>query len=141
MLTDPSRVHLAGHLRPDQIPGHIRAADVVLIPSMEEGLPNVATEASACGRPVLGSRVGGIPEVVVDGETGLLLPPGEVEAWKKALIIYAKKAPELKEMGRRARSRMEQLFDSRTYAQNLLKLYKVALQEPLSSGDAARCVE
>jgi len=135
-LVDPSRVHLAGHLHPDQIPPHIRSSDVVLIPSLAEGLPNVAVEAGACGRPVFGSNVGGIPEVIVDGETGLLLPAGEVKAWKNALIAYARKSFELKAMGDRARCRMEALFDSRTYGEQMMNLYRVALREPLSGGDA-----
>ena len=62
-LKRPDRVHLAGTLDPEAVPAYIRSSDVVLVPSLQEGLPNVATEASACGRPVFGSDVGGIPEV------------------------------------------------------------------------------
>jgi glycosyltransferase involved in cell wall biosynthesis len=139
-LVDPSRVYLAGHVPPDHVPAYIRSADVVLIPSMSEGLPNVAVEACACGKPVFGSDVGGIPEVVVDGETGLLLPAGEVTDWKDAIAAYARDALKLKAMGNRSRSRMESLFDSRAYPQQMLKLYRLAMQEPLSGGrDDATC--
>jgi glycosyltransferase involved in cell wall biosynthesis len=130
-LRNPQRVHLAGDLHPNIVPAYIRSSDVVLLPSMEEGLPNVAMEASACGRPVFGSEVGGIPEVVIDGETGLLLPAGNVRAWKDALIAYARQVPRLRAMGRRARCRMEELFDSRYYAPKMLDLYYAALREPL----------
>lgn len=55
----------------------ISAADVVVLPSFTEGLPNVALEASAAGVPVVATAVGGTPEAVVDGETGYLVPPGQ----------------------------------------------------------------
>jgi len=53
------------------------ACDVVCLPSRNEGIPNVVLEAFACGRPVVASRVGGIPEIVREGETALLAPPGD----------------------------------------------------------------
>jgi glycosyltransferase involved in cell wall biosynthesis len=132
-LRYPRRVHVAGELHPDIVPSYIRASDVVLVPSMEEGLPNVAMEASACGRPVFGSSVGGIPEVVVNGETGLLLPAGDVAAWKNALIAYAIKIDELKIMGASARQRMEALFDSNEFSTKMLDLYAAALSEPIDA--------
>jgi glycosyltransferase involved in cell wall biosynthesis len=58
----------------------IGAADVVVLPSFTEGLPNVALEASAAGVPVVATAVGGTPEVVADGETGFLVPPGQPES-------------------------------------------------------------
>jgi glycosyltransferase involved in cell wall biosynthesis len=57
----------------------IGAADVVVLPSFTEGLPNVALEASAAGVPVVATAVGGTPEAVIDGETGFLVPPGKPE--------------------------------------------------------------
>lgn len=56
-------------------------ADVLLMPSLWEGLGITAMEAMACGRLVIGSRVGGIPEIIHDGVTGLLAPPGIIEEW------------------------------------------------------------
>ena len=133
-LRHPERVYLLGRLAPEQVPGHIRAADVILVPSLEEGLPNVCMEAAACGRPVLGSAVGGIPEIVLDEETGVLLPAGRAEAWRDALVRFARDPGRLREMGVRARRRVEERFDSRFYAPQMLEFYRRALQLPLEGG-------
>jgi glycosyltransferase involved in cell wall biosynthesis len=100
---------------------------------MQEGLPNVVMEASACGRAVLGSNTAGIPEIIRNGETGLLVPPGEVMAWKNALITYATKIDQLGIMGQRARARMEALFDSKQYRHGIMDLYRTVMSERLSN--------
>jgi len=108
----------------------MRAADVVLIPSMQEGLPNVAMEACASGTPVFGSEVGGMPEVVLSGSTGLLLPAGQVAAWKDAISSYAKRFEELKTMGEAARQRMINEFNRDSYAPKMMQLYEAAMSLP-----------
>ena len=63
----------------DQLPAYYRLADIVAIPSLHDGLPNALLEAMACARPVVASAVGGMPEVLRDGENGLLVPAGNVQ--------------------------------------------------------------
>ena len=67
------------------IPAVLAASDVFVLPSFSEGLPLSLLEAMAACKPVVASRVGGIPEVVVDGETGLLIDPGDVPGLAAAL--------------------------------------------------------
>ena len=64
----------------------IAGGDVLVQPSLTEGLPNAVLEAMVAGRPVIASRVGGVPELVVDGETGLLVPPADPDALARAII-------------------------------------------------------
>jgi D-inositol-3-phosphate glycosyltransferase len=69
-----------------QLPSLYAAADAVLVPSRSESFGMVALEAQACGVPVLASAVGGLPYVVADGETGLLVPPGDHAALADRLV-------------------------------------------------------
>lgn len=79
------------------------AADVVVLPSLFEGMPNVVLEAMAMGRPVIASAVGGSTELVRHGETGLLIPPADSAALAHALVSIASSAERRQQMGVRAR--------------------------------------
>jgi len=131
-LRQPERVHIVGQVAPTEMAGYLRAADAIVVPSLEEGLPNVCVESAACGRAVIGSETGGIPEVVRDGETGVILPRNDVKAWRHGLIAYARQPELLREMGRRGRAAALTLFDSRNYGPKMLDLYETALGLPLA---------
>jgi glycogen synthase len=74
------RVRFLGAGTRDDVLRLFRAADAVLVTSAWENLPHTVLEALAVGTPVIATAVGGIPEVVVDGENGLLVPPHDVDA-------------------------------------------------------------
>jgi glycosyltransferase involved in cell wall biosynthesis len=78
------KVRLLGH-RPDPLP-LLKSLDAYVQSSWGEGMGSVLIEAAACGVPVAATRAGGIPEVVTDGETGLLVPPRDPEALARALM-------------------------------------------------------
>ncbi len=73
-------VRLCGRQLHTDVPWWISASDVLCLPSYMEGCPNVVLEALASGRGVVATSVGGIPEIVADGKTGVLVPPGDAEA-------------------------------------------------------------
>lgn len=93
-------VHFLGTL--DDAGPLLAAADAVLLPSKWEGLPLALLEAMARSRPVIASAVGGVPEVVTHGETGWLVPPGDVTALAEALELFHRKADRALRLGRAA---------------------------------------
>lgn len=88
-------------------------AQIVAVPSLREGVPFVALEAMACGLPVVGADVGGMGEAVLDGETGLLVPPGNPRELAKALLRLLEDEPLRQRMGQAGRQRVQQAFDFR----------------------------
>ena len=98
-------------------------ATVFACPSLYEPLGIVNLEAMACGTAVVGSRVGGIPEVVAEGVTGLLVPPGDPEALGLALSELVQDPARAAEMGRLGRERAIAEFSWTTIAAQTAQLY------------------
>lgn len=92
------------------VPAAMRAMDVFVLPSRAEGISNTILEAMACGLPVIATRVGGNPELVVEGETGSLIPASDSGALADAMARYVE-APEFaRRQGRAGRLRAEREF-------------------------------
>jgi L-malate glycosyltransferase len=101
-------VAFAGAVR--NLPPLLRACDLFLLPSAHESFGLAALEAMSCGLPVVGSRTGGLPEVVEDGEAGLLASPGDVEAMAAAALRILSDEPLRARLSRAARARAVRLF-------------------------------
>ena len=86
------------------------AADVVCVPSLSDPLPTVVLEAMAAGRPVVGSRVGGIPFMVEEGRTGVIVEPGRPETLAEALRGPVENSGGLRTMGEAAAERAQTVF-------------------------------
>jgi glycosyltransferase involved in cell wall biosynthesis len=101
-------VRLAGRLSDKELASAYRACSVLVLPSTTEAesFGMVLAEANACGRPVVGSRIGGIPSFVRDGENGLLVPPGNVEALAAAIRRILDEPAISRRMGRQGRERV-----------------------------------
>ncbi len=97
------RVHFCGRRPTAEIPNWINAADVLVLPSRSEGRPNVVLEAQACGVPVIATRVGGTPELVCDGENGLLIDSGDAGALAQRLLLLMRDGEYRRQLGRHAR--------------------------------------
>jgi glycosyltransferase involved in cell wall biosynthesis len=110
------------------VPEVLRGSDLVVLPSIYgENLPTVLMEAGGCGRPVVASDVGGISDIVADGETGVLVPPGDSPAIAAA-ILGLLADPDLRDrMGQAGRRRMERLVDARLWARSLHAVYQKAI--------------
>jgi glycosyltransferase involved in cell wall biosynthesis len=95
----------------EDVPRRLREANLFVLPSHEEGLPNAVLEAMACGLPVVGTRVGGTPELVEDGVTGTLVPPRDSAALADAMLRYLNDSSLMDAHGRAARARVSARFD------------------------------
>lgn len=93
-------VRFLGALPQADVADWISASDVLCLPSRSEGSPNVVVEALASGIPVVASRVGGIPDLVQDGVTGLLVPPGDAAALAQSLDVALARAWNAVELAR-----------------------------------------
>jgi glycosyltransferase involved in cell wall biosynthesis len=102
---------------------------VVLVPSHAEPLGNATLEAMAHGRPVVASRVGGIPEMVVDGETGLLVPPATPAALAAAIQRLLDDRPLRQHLGQAARARCETHFSLSAHVSAVVEQYERVLAE------------
>ena len=132
-LNNPSIVQLKGSLTPEQVLEELKSSHILLIPSLEEGMPNVALEGGASGKCIIASNVGGLPELITDNETGLLIKPGSTEDLGKAMISISKNLVRAKEIGLNLRKRIEADFDFKNFALGYLNLYEKALTIPIRS--------
>jgi glycosyltransferase involved in cell wall biosynthesis len=105
----------------------VQRADVVVLPSLSEGLPIALLEAMAIGRAVVASNVGGIPEVVQDGETGLLTAPADAQALSTAIVQLLKDAALRTSLGTRARAHVERHWSSQRMVESTAAVYDEVL--------------
>lgn len=104
------RLDLRGWVTKDALPAMYREGDIFVLPSRDEGMANALLEAMAAGLPVVGTRVAGTGEVVIQGETGLLVAPEDEDALGAALAALIKDEPRRAAFGRAGRKRVETTF-------------------------------
>ncbi len=112
----------------DDVHLFLQAADLGVFPSVwQEAFGLTIAEAAACGLPVVASQVGGIPEVVAQGRTGLLIPPGDADSLARAVLDLLADEAARAQMAAQARQRAERLFDLGRAAAQTLALYQELL--------------
>lgn len=116
------------------VPRLVAAMDVFVMPSRWEGLPIALLEAMASAKPVLCTRVGGIPDVVKDDDNGLLIDEGDVDALRSRLDRLLGDAAERARLGRRARAAVIAQFDVTRTAEAYNRLHLSALGLPVPAG-------
>jgi glycosyltransferase involved in cell wall biosynthesis len=128
-LTNPQHAFCINSIDPVHVASYIRSSDVVIIPSLNEGLPNIAKEALACGRPILGTNVGGIPEVVENGKTGLIIPPDNPGALAAGIKWFYGNQGQIKIMGNNGRNQMKEFFSWEQYKDNMIEFFGSAISK------------
>ncbi len=118
------QVVFLGYRSGDALHDEIRRGDFTIVPSeWFENLPFAILESFALGRPVAGARIGGIPELVIDGETGRLFESGDADSLAEALLWMTGPEADVVAMGRRARRRIEAEHDPSAHLDRLTALY------------------
>ena len=102
----------------------LSAADSVLIPSLNEGFPRSAIEAMAAAKPLVATNVGGTPEAIIDGVTGLLVPPEDSDALSDAIIRLVGDLDLQIRLGTAGRERVEQNYSAEQYVARLDEMYR-----------------
>lgn len=120
------RIRFLGYRTQDEVADHLEEADVLVLPSFAEGVPVVLMEAMASRIPVIASRVAGVAELVEDGASGFVLPPGDDQALAAALRTLFDAPERGRDMGRAGRRKVEAEFDIRTEAAGLARLFAAA---------------
>ncbi len=116
------------HVPQEQLAQRMAGARVLVLPSQSEGLGKVIIEAMLCGTPVLASEVDGIPEIVEEGVTGYLVPPGDVDALAERMLHLFREA-DVDGMGAQARSFANDFFSPEAYVANYGRLFTLAWNE------------
>lgn len=122
------RIHFLGKL--DQVNEVLPAADLMLLPSEMESFGLAALEAMACEVPTIGTQVGGVPELIEDGVTGLLFPVGDTEAMAKAAIALLQDPDRLQAMAKAGRRRAQQTYCASKVIPRYEAFYEKMLRGP-----------
>jgi glycogen synthase len=117
-------VEFAGWVAPDQVPALINNCTMLLTPSRDDSLPLVALEAAWMARPVVAARVGGLPEVVVHEQTGLLFESENVGGLAESISFLLENPEAARKMGRAARDRVQTVFSWEQHVNTYDALYQ-----------------
>ena len=116
------QVEFAADMPQAELARYMAQAHLFVLPSLSEGLGRVVVEAMAAGTPVIGSRVGGIPDMIQDGENGFLVPPGDELALAEKMRWMFEHPKKTVEFGQRANRFAMQFFSKEIYTQGYAML-------------------
>jgi glycosyltransferase involved in cell wall biosynthesis len=129
------RFRITGRVPHATVLDYFRAADLMVFPSYAEGLPNVVVEALAAGLPVVATDAGGTREVVRDGASGLLVPPGDVAALMRAAARLLDDPDQARALARNGRRLAFEQFDAARNAETALALFRQVRQSSMAGAD------
>jgi glycosyltransferase involved in cell wall biosynthesis len=115
----------------------MRALDLVVVPSDAEPFGRVTIEAMASGKPVVATKTGGSPEIVIDWETGLLVPPRDPAAIAEAVLRLLRQPGMAASMGAEGRRQATERFSIEEHGRTIRRLYEGLLQGGQSGGELA----
>ena len=111
------------------IPDILKKLDILILSSLQEPFGKIVIEAMATGKPVIASKVGGVPEIVMEGKTGFLVPPGDSDSLYHALKQLVSEPKTRQQMGIEGRDRVERLFSIEKTVRSTERLYEQVFDE------------
>jgi len=128
-LPDMEGVTVFNNLQPNtpELINLYRSCDLFVLPTQAEAFGIAAVEASAAGLPVIATNVGGLVDIVEDGETGFLIPAGDHETLANRIGLLIENVEKREQMGRAARNHAIQYFDARKNANRVMAILKEAI--------------
>ena len=121
------RVIFTGMIPRSLTPYYYAMSDMVVVPSLQEAFGLVVTEAMACGKPVIGTRVGGIPDQIIDGYNGFLVRPRSPEEIAEKIIYLVDNPDEARHMGMNGRRIVEERFNIEKRVEKIISIYEEVL--------------
>jgi len=123
-----NHVIFAGRVSDEELPKYYNLADVFAFPTLRmEGLPLVVPEAMACEKPVIASRIGGIPTVIENNKDGILIEPGNLKELKERIMEVLRDEELAKKLGKNARKKVVERFSLDRMVEDTIKVYKEVL--------------
>ena len=123
------RVKFIGQINYENVYPFISEHHVMVMPSRFEGFGVAAAEASACSRAVIATNVGGIPEIIIDGKTGILVPPDDDKALADAILKLAKNTDHYDKMGREGHEFVQQHYQWEKSLDLMCELYEKVIYD------------
>ena len=121
------KIIFTGKIPCSEVPYYYAMSDIVVVPSLQEAFGLVVSEAMACGKPVIGTNVGGIPDQIIDGYNGFLIPPRNAKEIAEKILWLVENPEEAKRMGMNGRKVVEEKFDINIRINRIIKLYEELL--------------
>jgi len=116
------KVEFVDHVPQIALRDYLRMCGVLVLPSLSEGWGRVLIEAMACGKPVIGTNVGGIPNLIHDGVNGFLTPPNDPEALAEKIIYVLSHEDEAARMGAEGREFVARTFSTEKYVEGYVSV-------------------
>ncbi len=116
----------------NEIRKYYESADIFVLPTLYEGFGLVYTEAMAAGKPIVATKIGPIPEIIIDGKTGLLVKPKAIKDLAKAMIMLLANKDAAKKMGALGKERVKRLFTWEKTAKKTQEVYLYLLKRSLN---------
>lgn len=131
-------IHLLGYLPQREVAKYMRTAEIVILPSLSEGSPKVLCEALACGTPVIGTRIAGINEIIIEGMNGILVTPNKIDELTAAIEKILTKKEIFHQFSEQSQKLIQEKFNLELNIKKDSWFFQSILQSHLKSGSGGR---